>query len=182
MSSRGRRSLFGVLPVAAVLVPAAGIAYFGAISYQADRGLVAAKVEEHVQLAWGAARQLEAYSWPGNVRELQHVVERAVLLSRGDSLRLDGILTPPVEPRRTTLQESIGEASIDVIPEVEWRRREQANLRNALKLAQGRIYGPNGAADILGVKPTTLISRLKALGLRHAARRRRSSHVRRPLD
>ena len=58
------------------------------------------------------------------------------------------------------------------------RRREQANLKTALKLAQGRIYGPNGAADILGVKPTTLISRLKALGLRDATRRRRSSRAR----
>ena len=58
----------------------------------------------------------------------------------------------------------------DVIPDVEWRRREHANLRNALKLAEGRIYGPNGAAELLGVKPTTLISRLKALGLRDASR------------
>ena len=57
----------------------------------------------------------------------------------------------------------------DVIPDVEWRRREHANLRNALKLAEGRIYGPNGAAELLGVKPTTLISRLKALGLRDAS-------------
>ena len=133
------------------------------------------------RLTVAAGRQLEAYSWPGNVRELQHVIERAVLLSRGDSLRLDGILSQPVEPTRATLKEGMREAPSDVIPEVEWRRREQANLKNALKLAEGRIYGPNGAADILGVKPTTLISRLKALGLRHATRRRRSSHARRPL-
>jgi transcriptional regulator with GAF, ATPase, and Fis domain len=132
------------------------------------------------RLTVAAGRQLEEYSWPGNVRELQHVIERAVLLSRGDSLRLDGILRQPVEPTRTTSQESARESSSDVIAEVEWRRREQANLKSALKLAQGRIYGPNGAADILGVKPTTLISRLKALGLRDATRRRRGSRVRRP--
>jgi hypothetical protein len=59
---------------------------------------------------------------------------------------------------------------------------KQANLKNALKLAEVHIYGPNGVADILGVKPATLISRLKALGLQHATRRRRSSHARQPLD
>jgi DNA-binding NtrC family response regulator len=90
------------------------------------------------RLTMAAARQLQAYPWPGNVRELQHVIERAVLLPRGDALRLDGILAPPVEPRAAQ-NESMREAPSDVIPEVEWRRREQANLKHALKLAEGRI-------------------------------------------
>lgn len=122
-----------------------------------------------------ASRQLAAYGWPGNVRELQHVIERAVLLSRGDALRLDGILGQPHEPAHPAPKPTAREAPFDVIPAGEWRRREQANLRGALKLAEGRIYGPNGAAELLGVKPTTLISRLKALGLRDASRRRRRS-------
>jgi transcriptional regulator with GAF, ATPase, and Fis domain len=127
------------------------------------------------RLTAAAGRQLTAYTWPGNVRELQHVIERAVLLSRGDALRLDGILTNPAEPTRANPKESVQETTSAVVPEIEWRRREQANLRAALKLAQGRIYGPDGAAEVLGVKPTTLISRLKALGLRDATRRRRAS-------
>jgi transcriptional regulator with GAF, ATPase, and Fis domain len=127
------------------------------------------------RLTAAAGRQLTAYAWPGNVRELQHVIERAVLLSRGDALRLDGILTNPAEPARANPKESTREATSAVVPEIEWRRREQANLRTALELAQGRIYGPNGAAEMLGVKPTTLSSRLKALGLREATRRRRAS-------
>jgi DNA-binding NtrC family response regulator len=117
------------------------------------------------RLTLAAGRELEAYDWPGNVRELQHVIERAVLLSRGDTLRLDGILTRRVEPARTIPKANTREAPSDVIPDIEWRRRERANLRNALKLAEGRIYGANGAAELLGVKPTTLISRLKALGI-----------------
>jgi transcriptional regulator with GAF, ATPase, and Fis domain len=60
-----------------------------------------------------------------------------------------------------------------VIPEIEWRRRERENVRTALQLAKGRIYGPDGAADRLGVKPTTLISRLNALGLREPPKRPR---------
>ena len=130
------------------------------------------------RLTLAAGRELEAYDWPGNVRELQHVIERAVLLSRGETLRLDGILPRGVERARPSAKASAREVPPDVIPDVEWRRREHANLRNALKLAEGRIYGPNGAAELLGVKPTTLISRLKTLGLREASRRRRRSRVR----
>jgi len=125
------------------------------------------------RLTLAAGRELEGYGWPGNVRELQHVIERAVLLSRGETLRLDGVLPRVVEPARPAAKGNARELPSDVIPDSEWRRREHANLRNALKLAEGRIYGPNGAAELLGVKPTTLISRLKTLGLRDVLRRRR---------
>ena len=130
-----------------------------------------------LRLTLAACRELETYDWPGNVRELQHVIERAVLLSPGETLRLDGILTGRVDPARSIAKGSPRAAPSEVIPNVEWRRREHANLRNALKLAEGRIYGPNGAAELLGVKPTTLISRLKALGLRDASRRRSRSRA-----
>jgi transcriptional regulator with GAF, ATPase, and Fis domain len=109
-------------------------------------------------------RTLEGYTWPGNVRELQHVIERAVLLSRSSLVRLDAVLAEPAETTRAKSAPST--TMTTVMPEIQWRRREQENLRAALQLAKGRIYGPDGAADILGVKPTTLISRLKALGLR----------------
>ena len=52
-----------------------------------------------------------------------------------------------------------------VIPDIEWRKRERANLQAALRQADGRVYGPGGAAELLGVRPTTLASRLKTLGL-----------------
>ena len=100
------------------------------------------------------------------------------MLSRGETLHLDGILPRGVEPARPSAKGTARDLPSDLIPDVEWRRREHANLRNALKLAEGRIYGPNGAAELLGVKPTTLISRLKTLGLREASRRHRRSRVR----
>ena len=99
---------------------------------------------------------MEAYAWPGNVRELQHVIERAVLLSRGTALRLDGALAEREETTRPTSNESTPGALQAVIPEIEWRRRERQNVRTALQLAKGRIYGPDGAAGIPGVKPITL--------------------------
>jgi transcriptional regulator with GAF, ATPase, and Fis domain len=53
-----------------------------------------------------------------------------------------------------------------VIPDQEWRRRERENLLAALKRSGGRIYGPGGAATLLGLKPSTLSSRMKALGIK----------------
>ena len=134
-----------------------------------------------LRLTERAMRTLQGYAWPGNVRELQHIIERAVLLSRSGVVRLDAVLAEPAE---TTLTNSAPSTTMaTVIPEIQWRRREQENLRAALRLTEGRIYGPDGAADILGVKPTTLISRLKALGLRDPCkrpRRRQNVHNDRP--
>ena len=113
-------------------------------------------------------KTLEAYSWPGNVRELQHVIERAVLLSTAGVLRLDGVLAVSDQPMRAGSGARARDVEGTVIPDIEWRRRERQNVRAALERAKGRIYGPDGAAELLGIKPTTLISRLKALGLRQA--------------
>ena len=130
-----------------------------------------------LRLTERAMRTLEGYTWPGNVRELQHVIERAVLLSRSGVVRLDAVLAEPAETTRAKSGPSTTTAT--VIPEIQWRRREQENLRAALQLANGRIYGADGAADILGVKPTTLLSRLKALGLRDPRKRPRRGQNRR---
>lgn len=112
------------------------------------------------RLTKAVARQLERYDWPGNVRELQHVVERAVILSRGGPLRID--LEEPVQVahRELVLDES------EVLTDAQVREFERTNLRRAMEAAQGKVHGPGGAAELLGVKPTTLSSRLKALGLK----------------
>lgn len=120
-----------------------------------------------------AIKTLEGYQWPGNVRELQHVIERAVLLSTGGVLRLDGVLAESDKPAHLHSPLLSRGASTAVIPEIEWRRRERENVRAALALSKGRIYGPDGAAELLGVKPTTLLSRLKALDLQPSGKRPR---------
>jgi transcriptional regulator with GAF, ATPase, and Fis domain len=108
------------------------------------------------------AARLQQYDWPGNIRELQNVIERAVILSKGVRLRLDVALADMPGTAPTTW------ASDSDMPEViltdrECRERERANLMNALKRADGRIYGEGGAAELLGINPTTLASRLRAL-------------------
>ncbi len=117
------------------------------------------------QLTEAQIAALRAYDWPGNVRELQNVIERAVILSRGTELRLDQVLgaRPQNSQRRPT--PSVGHLE-EVIPDEEWRRRERANLVRALARSEGRIYGSGGAAELLGIKPSTLQSRLRALGIR----------------
>ena len=111
-------------------------------------------------------RALESYSRPGNVRELANVLERAVISTPRSALEL---VLPPLgsarEPSAPPRELPVAGGAAQVIPEAEMRRRERANLTLALEVARGRIYGNGGAAALLGVKPTTLASRLKKLGL-----------------
>ena len=106
------------------------------------------------------AARLQQYDWPGNIRELENVIQRAVILSKGVRLRLDIALAD--------LPATATPASDPDMPEViltdrECRERERANLMKALQRADGRIYGQGGAAELLGINPTTLASRLRAL-------------------
>jgi transcriptional regulator with GAF, ATPase, and Fis domain len=111
------------------------------------------------RLSQANVRELEAYRWPGNVRELQNVIERAVILARGGRLRFE-LASSPVDP-------APAEATPRrVVRDEELRRLERDNVLAALEQAKGRVYGPEGAAAILGLKPTTLASRMKALGIR----------------
>jgi len=104
--------------------------------------------------------RLQRYDWPGNIRELQNVIERAVILSKGSRLRLDLALAGV--PAATPWFVAADDPQVSILTEDEWDQRYRANLLNALKRAEGRIYGPGGAADLLGLKPTTLTSRLRA--------------------
>ena len=113
-------------------------------------------------LTQAEAARLQQYDWPGNIRELQNVIERAVILSKGVRLRLDlALADTPVAAAVTSPPDGDGQEVI--LTDREFRERERANLVNALKRAGGHIYGQGGAAELLGVNPTTLASRLRAL-------------------
>jgi len=104
--------------------------------------------------------RLLSYDWPGNVRELDHVIERAVILSRAPPLRLYLAL-----PDRGGVQPS---SPSELLREDDMRRIERENLALALKKAGGRISGAGGAAELLGMHPSTLRDRMKAFGLMKA--------------
>ncbi len=101
-------------------------------------------------------RRLAAYTWPGNIRELQNVIERAVVLSAGPAVSIDDRLGPAdgeTAPGRSacTLEEA-----------------ERAHLRYVLEQTRWTIEGKDGAAAVLGLKPSTLRSRMRKLGIRRA--------------
>jgi len=110
-------------------------------------------------------RLLELYDWPGNVRELQNVIERAVIVSRSGALRFD--LPPTVPP--TPDDDNLVPGSMDaIVSDAEMKRRERKNLLAALERTGWKIFGPDGAAMLLGIKPTTLASRIKTMDLKKA--------------
>ncbi len=109
------------------------------------------------RLTEGDVRQLQGYDWPGNVRELRNVIERAVIISRGGELRFD-------LPRQASSPPIAGNDP-EVIPESEMRRRERDNLVAALESTGWQIYGAGGAAELLGIKPSTLALRIKKMGI-----------------
>jgi hydrogenase-4 transcriptional activator len=115
---------------------------------------------------------LKQYDWPGNIRELQNAIERATIVSRGGPLRLDLALSPSTSSADSVpSQVEVGEEPA-FVPAEEWKQRERRNLLAALKSANWRIYGPGGAAELLGLKPTTLTSQMKALGIRQPSDKR----------
>ena len=118
-------------------------------------------------------RELEQYDWPGNVRELQNIMERAAITARGGGLSF--ALSPEADDRSAAPGPTqLGE----VLSEREMKRRERNNMIAALERTGGKIYGPDGAAALLGIKPTTLAARLKTLDLRDWGRMTRDSTTR----
>jgi transcriptional regulator with GAF, ATPase, and Fis domain len=110
-------------------------------------------------------RQLQDYDWPGNIREMENVIERAMILSRGSG-RFHFELNPV--PRNRTAEKKLAPAvaGAGVLTRDQLRDREMENILAALQQSNGKIFGSGGAAEILGMRPTTLASRLKTLGLR----------------
>jgi len=114
--------------------------------------------------------KLQSYDWPGNVRELRNVIERAVILARGGSLEFDLPLQTgaPASPAlRSRSEATIVESDEpQFLTEAELQLRECNNLLRILTKANWKIKGPDGAAELLGVKPTTLLSRIDKWGLK----------------
>lgn len=114
-------------------------------------------------LAPADERNLEQYAWPGNVRELQNVIERGVILARGGRVHID-LSDVGLEQPKAPSPEAPGPApSVTTLDEV--RALERDVIARALDASGGKIYGADGAAAKLGIKATTLASRLKKLGL-----------------
>jgi transcriptional regulator with GAF, ATPase, and Fis domain len=98
-----------------------------------------------------AMKTLQEYDWPGNVRELENVLQRAIIVSAGTTLALSEAWMPAPQSMTTG-----GLALHDI---------ERRHIRNVLEAARWRIEGPGGGAQLLGLKPSTLRSRMVKLGI-----------------
>jgi PAS domain S-box-containing protein len=114
---------------------------------------------------------MRRYDWPGNIRELKNVIERAVILSPGKTLRLDlslretglGSADAEESPAADTIEQAF-------LTDAEMKSRLRDNLVSALNAAGWRISGQDGAAELLGMKPSTLADRMRALGVKRPDR------------
>ncbi len=121
------------------------------------------------RLTRAAVTQLQNYDWPGNVRELRNLVERAVILARGGALEFDLPISnqavPPALPSPSP-RGAGNPAQPKFLTEVEVQCFERDNLVLALEAANWKISGRESAAELLGLKPTTLLSRMTKWGLK----------------
>ena len=109
---------------------------------------------------------LQGYDWPGNIRELRNVIERAVIFARGGALDFD---LPAIDSSPGPIPTAPGlgdKADLEYFTDSEMQRLERENLFAVLEKTAWKIKGLDGAAELLGVKPTTLISRMGKMGLK----------------
>ena len=123
-----------------------------------ERKAAELKLGETPRLASGAINDLTAYPWPGNVRELENLIERAMIVHRGEALSFDELRSSsrpatryePIEPAETGLH-------LDAVVE--------RHIRRILSMTDGKIHGTGGAGELLGINPNTLRYRMRKLGI-----------------
>jgi len=120
------------------------------------------------KLAPGAIDPLMDYQWPGNVRELENVVERALILNPNGPLNFENMCLEPVE--KTTNEVTEVEETFNLDENV------SKLIHRVLKKTNGRVHGSGGAADILGINPSTLRNRMRKLGIDYSLLRNKSAY------
>jgi transcriptional regulator with GAF, ATPase, and Fis domain len=110
------------------------------------------------RLASGAVEQLQCYDWPGNVRELQNVIERAIILSNGEPLSFPNLAgNVPAKPESSAPLDS---------PYPTYDEITAQYIRQTLMKTSGQVAGIGGAAELMGMHPSTLRARMKKLGIK----------------
>lgn len=120
-----------------------------------------------LRLTKTVAESLMRYDWPGNIRELQNLIERATITAKGSQVQIQ----LPVSDNSTvnSLSQQSEETADAVLTETQLRQLERKNTLNALAKAGGKVSGPGGAAELLGIKSSTLTSRMKKMNIHWVA-------------
>nr|WP_269807241.1 MULTISPECIES: sigma 54-interacting transcriptional regulator [Pseudomonas putida group] len=106
---------------------------------------------------------LQQYAWPGNIRELQNVIERQTIVSRDGRVSFHEVLAPSAPSSGPV--SSTSQCQPEPTADKDWERQMKLNAISVLKRTAGKVSGEGGAAQLLGLKPTTLASRLKKWGV-----------------
>lgn len=115
--------------------------------------------QKHIQ-------ELQRYNWPGNIRELQNVLERAMITARHGAVSFQYLLEQDQPVSQTKETNVIAKhRTPDILTLDDLKQLEIENLKRAVQHCEGKIFGEDGAAQLLGINPTTLISRLKKFGI-----------------
>lgn len=131
---------------------------------------------------------LTRYPWPGNIRELENVIERQVIVTQDQRLSFDDLLLVEPLSRHTAFNETSHDSSElpdHLLTEQALCHQQRCNALKALKAANGKVSGAGGAAELLGMKPTTLTSRLQKWGVdprQYRQRGRKSAPTNDALD
>jgi PAS domain S-box-containing protein len=116
-------------------------------------------------LSLAQIEQLKAHDWPGNIRELKNIIERAVILSTGaNRLKLE-LALPANKGTTAAVHDTSTTQEQDILSPEDFKRLEAANFRRAMERANWKISGAGGAAELLGIKPSTLAYRLSLHGI-----------------
>ncbi|MBF8748596.1 sigma 54-interacting transcriptional regulator [Pseudomonas sp. HD6421] len=116
-----------------------------------------------VRLPLTQVELLKQYAWPGNIRELQNVIERQTIVARDGRLRFDDVLAAASQAPQVGSQP--WDADAEPTADEDWQRQMKQNVIAVLIRTAGKVSGEGGAARLLGLKPTTLASRLKKWGI-----------------
>ncbi len=119
---------------------------------------------EPLQMTRRQVSLLKQQEWPGNIRELKNVLERAVISSTGNRLRLD-LAVPISTAEKRLLPEDVSVEMPEFLTIAEFKQLEKSNLIAALQHARWKVWGPEGAAELLGMKPSTLTYQIKMFGI-----------------
>ena len=123
---------------------------------------------QSLELTASGLDRLQRHDWPGNIRELQNVIERAVITARGGVLQIEapGQAAPAIDAFTASAPgQASGQGGVQVVTDEEIRQLERRNIIEALRMTKWKIGGVGGAAELLAIKPTTLASRMKAMGI-----------------
>jgi transcriptional regulator with GAF, ATPase, and Fis domain len=133
------------------------------VRYFIERKSGELRLQKPQTLAPGAMERLTSYHWPGNVRELENLVERALILNKSAPMVFEHFISPPQED--ATSVAPVRESELQKLDEV-----VSLHIARVLKMTKGKIHGPGGAAELLGINASTLRNRMNKLGIAYGRR------------